>query len=69
MFPRRYFPARFFAPRYFPAYPAAVTSGYGPDVELTLTINRTASIGGTMDRTASLTASINRTVSKDSEFT
>lgn len=59
--------------------PFVVTAGYGafaaagtafnPDVELTVSINRTVSLSGSINRTVGLNATINRTITEETELT
>lgn len=58
MFARRFFPGRYFAPRYWPQSQGEASTIFNPDIELTLGLNRTASIGLSLNRTITFTTDI-----------
>lgn len=69
MFPRRYFPGKFFAPLYWPQSQGQASVLFNPDIELTMSINRTASLSGPIVRRIELNGIINRTIEEESELT
>ncbi len=62
MFPRRYFPAGYFAPRFFPQS-AANPTGAPPVQRVTGTDSRAASVTGTDSRAASVVGTDSRAAS------